>query len=232
MKHILFILFSLMGTYVSAQEFLPVLTEGKVWHYRDSLASKNRDFTLEVRGDTVDNGRNCKKLYYESGSCTTRYEEDGRLFCFEPENEYSDVFDTPCLICDFNLEVGDAAWKGQVMRVDTIEVRGVQRKRIVVSDVCPQVIWVEGIGSYTNEWPSVLPMPTNGHVMTFITECYENGELIFTKDDFFAPAVSTGIGTVTIEKKDEGRIYDLTGRPVSRFPVKGIYIQNGKKLVK
>lgn len=239
MKHLLLSLFVLLVPGAKAQTFLPILTEGKVWHYCDSTIFGSKAFTMEVRGDTVVSGKNCKKLYYNDWHCTARLEEDGRLYCFEPKDEEPEEHEMPwpaCdtlrLICDFNLEVGDEAWDEHVIRVDTIEVRGVRRKRIVVSDVFPQVIWVEGIGSYTNEWPSTEPKPTNGHIVTFIEECYENGELVFTKDDFFAPAVTTGIRSAEVTKKGSGKYYDLSGRPVNSPAAKGIYITDGKVIAR
>lgn len=158
-------------------------------------------------------------------------EQDGRLYCLEPTEYSAGVYDTPRLICDFNLEVGDSAWYSHVTKVDTIEVRGVQRKRITLKDSRNFSIWVEGIGPLISGWPSDEPLPSNGHLFDIIESCYENGELIFTRDDFFAPAVSAGISSVVADEAFDGRIYDLSGRVVEQPSANGIYIRNGRKMV-
>ena len=47
---------------------------------------------------------------------------------------------------------------------------------------------------------------------------------------FVSPALYTGISNANVETKADGRIYDLSGRQVTK-PVRGLYIQNGKKFV-
>ena len=47
---------------------------------------------------------------------------------------------------------------------------------------------------------------------------------------FVSPAIYTGIKNVGNEAKADSRIFDLSGRQVTK-PVRGLYIQNGKKIV-
>lgn len=240
MKYFVLIVFALLANAAKAQGYLPILTEGKVWNCVDynDCQEKNR-FSMEVCGDTAAYGYDCKKIYfYRDIERTQRmkfvykaYEEGGRLYALEPGEDVTNRnYDTPCLLCDFNLEVGDSAWFSHVTKVDTIEVRGVQRKRITLQYPLDFGIWVEGIGPFVSSWPSNVEKPTC-HLFYYIESCYENGELIFTRDDFFAPAVSAGISGVAADEAFDGRIYDLSGRIVEQPMAKGIYIRNGRKFV-
>ena len=62
--------------------------------------------------------------------------------------------------------------------------------------------------------------------------CYENGKLMFSKDDFAKEAykrVENGVNSITIQKKTESKTYDMGGRRINA-PRKGeIYIQDGMK---
>lgn len=126
-----------------------------------------------------------------------------------------------------NLNVGDSAWNSVVTKVDTIEVRGITRRRIFIGD-SKLDIWVEGIGAYCDGWPSSLP---RHNAYDCILACYENGELIFTQEDFFAPAVTTGISLTETTQKADDAIYDLQGRRVDKPTSNNIYIQRGRKFV-
>lgn len=196
-------------------------------------------FTLEVRGDSVAYDMSCKKVYCSTPPESERpkdftylaFEQDGRLYCLEPTEYHTAVYDTPRLLCDFHLEVGDSAWYSHVTKVDTIEVRGVQRKRITLKDARNFAVWVEGIGPLKNGWPTDVPQASDGHICDLIDSCYENGELIFTREDFFAPAVSAGISSLTADETFDGRIYDLSGRIVEQPRANSIYFRNGRKFV-
>ncbi|MCM1109516.1 MAG: hypothetical protein NC388_10805 [Clostridium sp.] len=54
---------------------------------------------------------------------------------------------------------------------------------------------------------------------------YENGECIFTKEDFFAEP-ATDIQEIEAGQKTDTRIYDLSGRPVTTPRPNGLYIRN------
>ena len=60
--------------------------------------------------------------------------------------------------------------------------------------------------------------------------CYEDGECIFTEEDFRKPSETTTVWSITTATtEDSPDIYDLQGRRLSTTPQKGVYIQNGKK---
>lgn len=235
------ILLSLIVRAASAQELLPILSEGKSWRCAEieyvGQEEPEATYTYFVSGDTHVNGSSYVRLGFKHETSesikvdtTTVYyntiglEKDGVLYCFEKDEEDPTVTHQ-IVICDMNLHVGDKVWNNQyVTQVDTIEVRGVQRRRIVLNT--PLDVWVEGIGSHTDGWPSALP---RHNAYDCILACYENGKLIFTEDDFFAPAVSTGISTTERLPRPGSAVYDLQGRRVSGKLSRGIYIRDGHK---
>lgn len=230
MKQLLLLLLSAFATTASAQSFLPILSEGKTWQFVFRHGDDEpRIYTGTVDGDTIVGERNCKRIRFGLYS-DAAFEEDGRLYCFGPESydDYSTDYTFPELICDFNLQVGDSAWYTHVSRVDTIEVRGVQRRRIVLDD--DWAVWVEGIGVNWEGWPSYKPVPTSSHhVETTIDSVYENGVLVFTKEDFHAPAISTAIREIDAAPARSGQMYDLSGRAIPEARKNEIYIQDGRK---
>jgi hypothetical protein len=72
--------------------------------------------------------------------------------------------------------------------------------------------------------------------------CYEDGECIFTAADFYKPGINTGIESMYNgqDAKNNGMqegtrnnvLYDLQGRRIQGSPKHGVYIQNGKKVMK
>ena len=71
MKHLLLIVCALLGLQANAQsrEFKPILKDGRVWkvvmppRFNDMDEEENPDvyFTFAVSGDTIANGKACKK---------------------------------------------------------------------------------------------------------------------------------------------------------------------------
>lgn len=244
MKYLILLLLSFIGANANAQDFLPILVEGRVWNCEYNIIDgyEIRDLTIEIKGDTVVGEHNCKKAivsstnYYGNPYSIVEpcFEENGRLYCFDPEDLDGDMgsrenYTVPCLICDFNLGVGDDAWFGTVHKVDTIEVHGVQRRRIFLDDE-DYDIWVEGIGPSTDLWPSMRPRATDGHVI-YLKSCYdENGNLIFSQEDFLAPATN-GIDGVEATSAKDGAIYDLTGKAIQTPKRNEIYIKDGRKRI-
>lgn len=63
------------------------------------------------------------------------------------------------------------------------------------------------------------------------TIAFRNGKKVYTISlTMMDPDSYTGIENVKIDTPRDGKIYDLSGRQISK-PVKGIYIQNGKKYI-
>lgn len=238
-------IFSLMGIQVHAQNsFLPVLTEGKVWYCAQTYYTADFDlpFTMTVCGDTIAGEQTCKKLCFEYGRSEgypeltvihgneAAWEDDGALYYWGWDDESEDY--APLQVCNFGLNVGDDAWNSKVVKVDTIEVRGVQRRRLTL-DYVPDIVWVEGIGVNIDKWPRLCEeVVPSDFLWNRVDSCYEDGKLIFTKEDFFAPAVTNGISTAKSATTDDDRIYDLSGRRIECPNAKGIYIKKGRKILR
>ena len=201
------------------------LEDGKVWHYTDNdyLLNHKRSFSLIVHGDTVIDGKLCKKIYQDdlSNYAFSMYEENRSVYCF-----YNNKMN---LLYDFNLKEGDQfnEWNLVVESVDTIEVCGHHFRRLILNDHNPynatRETWVEGIGGIQN---IILPVYTTGNTSSF-SYCELNGDTIATKK-VFANLLS-GI-QLPQKRANRSTINDLQGRRVTK-PQKGIYIRNGKKVV-
>ncbi len=174
-----------------------------------------------------------------------------------PGRDYKGQFITEV---DFNVKEGDRLpiWSSgsipfvaeenvwlTVDKIDVIEVKGIKRRRVSFAN--DRGCWVEGIGpsnSYVNKtvlWccggsdGSAESEPDTynylgGTYFEKMTECYLNGECIFTEADFRAPALTELREIDASDKRADGALYDLSGRRVDH-PRRGqIYVSNGRKL--
>ena len=128
--------------------------------------------------------------------------------------------------------------------IDTIEVCGLKHRRFTLTlldafQECFQngedrvfqknIVWVEGVGSGAGPFSPWLPIPPEG---SLFLSCYVNKDRVFYSPGFYENSELSAIGTTLFNKDDEGFIYDIQGRNHSGQPTnKGIYIQNGKKVV-
>lgn len=225
---------------VSDDEYIPILEDGKRWVISHSVVGSENDMTLCVSGDSVLNGNR----YAVMGHDLLR-EEGEKVYIYD-HNRQCDM-----ILYDFSLTLGDVAYdeleedvRLHVVCVDTIEVRGVSRKRIgfitegrlesygnAIDFADPKEwnqCWVEGIGSMYG------PTDTYGWFIigasTSMQRCYMGGECVFTYDDFFAKPVS-GICRTPFSPLDSSTPYDLQGRKVLHPQSGDIYIKGGKKFI-
>lgn len=114
---------------------------------------------------------------------------------------------------------------------DSIEIDGIKRKRILL-DESAHSCWIEGIGATAEAWATPVPMPTNG-VSQYLESCYENGKCIF-KNENLPDFVVSGIKHVDMPKNVEGEkeVYNIMGCKVTDENSRGVYIKNGKKIIK
>ena len=233
-----------------AQSFLPILKDGRRWHcvrarMFENFGVRNDTFNITVIGDTIVEGRKCKRLYvlYEEkthgekskGSYYAAYEENGKLYTFNGPN-------TPIqIIIDMNVDVGDQLpYERPYIKVaeeDVIEVKGVKRRRITFQEEYKgrREAWVEGIGATTNQcWYTQQPVMTSMYApYYYIDSCYDNDVLIFSKDDFDAPSVESSITKVESKADDnDGKLYDVSGKPINNTEKGKVYILNRRKYVK
>lgn len=233
-----------------AQSYKQLLTDGKMWKCAtkgDHFSSCDATFTVTVVGDTIVNGRTCKNLHYEGVKENGKvidfnraaYEEDGKVytnnldFYFEWGEDFIPVI-------DFNMHKGDLTDDGQnqVEADDYAMVDGEKVHRVKMNcedrnGVSP--VWVEGVGPNTDyilfTMPTVIPTTTGYSAIDYMLECYDNGKLIYTADDFNKGWDTDGIALPTADKAANGTLYDITGKPC-KAPRKGdIYIKDGKKVL-
>lgn len=221
-----------------AQEYRPMLTDGKEWHCfrRVALSDVDREpngewtYTIKVVGDSVINGVAYKKMCREytqdvpSGESRCTYfaaiEKDRKVYSY---SEDGDV-----LYLDFSLHEGDCVASNPefvVTNEETFEAKNRKYRRLVLNDY----VWVEGIGC-RNAFEIIPEMGIElapPYILEdYMVECYDNGELIFTKDDFYN--TTTGIENVTAEDQKSADVYSISGVKIAK-PEKGVYIQNKRK---
>lgn len=240
MKKMLVVILWAFVSIAYAQEYKPMLTDGKEWLCMLEIegspdgADGKWPYKITVCGESVEEGKTFKKLKKEYTDSVPKdeqkisyflaYEENGQVFRkydFDVEGE------NILLVLDFNLKKGDVATRlGEVVTdVDYVEAYGVRRKRLKIGE---GFYWVEGIGcDDENGLAPRIPIPTF-RICSRILKCYEGGELVFTDKDFLTN--TTSIGRVADDIIQTEYLYNLQGERVFR-PSRGIYIKGSRKVV-
>ena len=219
-------------------QYLPLLEDGKKWEIKWAGSGLERYYIDEIVGDTIIND-----VSYRILNESFLREDGSKVYIWD---EYDERETT---LYDFDLKEGDMFEDYVVLCVDTIEIHGISRKRIGLSDNYyidlakyylgdeydekdPKywlVCWVEGIGSQYSpshyfDWQIAGPSCT-------IVRCLIGDECVFTYDDFFAKSVSGISNPISLPSGKDAIIYDLQGRRVTTPQKNGLYIKNGKKFV-
>lgn len=240
MRKVLTIMFLLLVSFAEAQEYRPMLTDGKEWHCFRRVALSDVDwdpngewtYTIKVVGDSLINGVAYKKMCREytqdvpSGESRCTYfaaiEKDRKVYSYHEEGDV--------LYLDFSLHEGDCVTGNPefvVTNEETFEAKNRQYRRLVLNGY----VWVEGIGC-RNAFEIIPKMGIElapPYILEdYMVECYDNGELIFTKDDFYN--TTTGIENVTAEDQKNADVYSISGVKIAK-PEKGMYIQNKRKYI-
>lgn len=240
MKKILSLLLMLTlcaSMFAQSSQYIETLTEGKTWKVLIySYSSDDRGYVIyRVSGDTIVNERKCKRIQVVEQKSPIRpqvhypnmaaFEEDGKIYRLK-EGE------TPSLVIDFTLNVGDVMSEekdfNKVTNVDYVTVDGIPRKRIVFGD--NDICWVEGIGANCDFFIDTFVYSS---VYRNLLECYDNDRLIFTWEDFDVSAPwYMSVDNVTTEAKKTGVKYSIEGMKLNSTPEKGIFIMDGKKMAR
>ena len=246
---------------IQAQElsYKKFLSEGKCWYqhavYHYGKASEYIDIEKDIyysyllKGDTLINDKDCKKMYLCSEDTTyhcAMYEVDRKVM-YIPKGEQEakvlyDFQENPQTLWEFGME-----WpKLLLMTTDTISVDDNHFRRMKFSneefyEEFPEDIvsnWVEGIGCAGDIFKDVLHTIKLAHISdeweytwTDLDSCYEDGKRIFTNEDFFKEPVTSSIRMWNTKGKEEKVIYDLQGRKVTTLQKNELYIRKGKKFV-
>lgn len=142
-------------SYAQHYEYVPFVNEGVVWSYCDVVSVGSDEYDLKYSqynfsGDTIINDRTYKKLFKHDCSSNGLYyiasmREEGKKVYTVYSGDLQEK-----LIYNFGLAVGDSmqspyddTYYYRVIKIDTIEVASVERKRIQLDFDT----WIEGIGT-------------------------------------------------------------------------------------
>lgn len=172
-KEKILILFCCISYTLQAQTYTPLISEDHLWSYCNVIMRDRNDFETiyreyYFRNDTTINQTSYKKLYKnDCGQNAVYYvasmrEENKKTYAvFQGESKER-------LIYDFSLNKGDDFHSEltnnltcKVQEVDSINVNGMKRKRIIFEYSFD--IWIEGIGSLDNHY---LPYPLSA-ILTY-----------------------------------------------------------------
>jgi hypothetical protein len=274
MKKVLLVLFVIAAPFLAQAQQIPFMVEeGKVWHMAelrlyadvvpDELALQDfpsgREcrafpFDLEIKGDTIVNGKLYKKLTEDNQFRFCLRQEGSRIYTIGGNFQYESLW------YDFSLNPGDTITCGrcqpvmQVMQVDTIIVDGTARRRLAMGSYSDNKmiferfgiyggptldIWVEGIGSVHG--------PLSPYEYCFIIgnnvrllDCYQDGQQLIDFDTmasdvplnvYFSTPVSVRPVSKSSSAPTHSVIYDQQGRRLMQQPRKGVYIRDGRKVV-
>ena len=227
-----------------------MLVEGKQWvysHYRDSLVYDGNGIPYDIvkvvtkvvytiSGDTLIDDRSYVKLYRRTIYWCNRGETQAERFI-----EYNPIH--------LNEHIMDIYMPNMTDEIDyvTVNDRLFIRHNYGFGYSAMIVSAVEGVGY---DQCGILGMffgfaPSN---YVRFEACYENGECIFTAADFYKPGINTGIKSVNNEPLGEQSetlatkgtqectmnnvLFDLQGRRIQGSPKHGVYILNGRKVMK
>ncbi len=185
---------------VSAErEYLPVVEDGKSWVMLEIDLDFPNDtiyYDITVKGDVTVKDTVCRKLSIVERNGDTLiekavYEENGVTY-FYNGIELEPIFDMKYQKGDIYYPVGMppiSYW--EVLDSDVITTSdGKDRKILVIgTNSKPKGVWVEGIGVYGVTMTSSFAMPASAGVtskryMQYIVSYLNEGELLFTHDDF------------------------------------------------
>ena len=222
--------------------YMSVLAEGRLWKlsytYRDTWQDiPDTYMTIAVDGDTIVDGRKCKKLLVDYRNLAevvypqyiVAYETNGRVYRIDEGREEH-------LVMDMNLHQGDAVNMVQnVLKEDTVIVDGIKRKRLMIDSGVDHpdgeylYYLVEGIGMSKDEFVNLGLIDENIYFHRLIA-CYDNGKCVFSAADFLKEGTS-GLNMPKVNCPQNNTMYDLQGKKRSSIKKGEIFIRNGKKYI-
>ena len=181
------------------------------------------------------------------------YEESERVYYIAPDNT------TSVIIYDFSCNVGEifkinlyniynpkiVKWGEYDLIINDKQLVKYRDEYVTVMNLSPFfddevidicTIWIEGVGSELSLLNST-PVWNTGGICTELIMCKLNDQIIFDTSEFYKSAeIVTGIVLPSDEeivngKSSNGKWFDLQGRRLSGKPARGIYIEDGKKVL-
>lgn len=166
-----------------AADFLPTLSDGRVWEILDSPSPMDYDepsyiYSLSVDGDKTVDGIDCKvikSIYKGKQSYFMAYESDGVIYVKHPNIDVNKFV----AVIDYNTDADGSS----AADVEEKSLGGIVRKCIHAGEG-DYSYFIEGIGATDI---SALLAPYNfGEKprQRILLRCYENGKLIYNKGEF------------------------------------------------
>ena len=241
-------------------KYCPFVEEGKMWYcmapdsyktdtpLRDPLG-RRADCVFTMRGDTLINGKEYKKVYFMFegyyGDTEQHYycaasEEASRVFRVEAdaqEEEFLYDFNSPEETLILTRNGRQFARTGYRVSGAPVELWGfvlheAQNGEAVMTNGLGT--WVEGVGSHVSnpfEKEFVMEKPKLG-ISILVASCWKGDELLYLYDWMVAPTVVDGLNPGTIIGNHSAQDYfDLQGRRLTQKPQRGVYIQQGRKVI-
>lgn len=258
---LLFICTGVVLCLVAQESAVPLVEEGKVWHVISLHPTDVKDpspengcyidqngrwcvgfpYEYTLKGDTVMNGQTYKKLIKagieaSSFNCGLRQEGNRVYRCDE-------IVSPEYVVFDFDLRLGDiftdydGLHKMRVERVETIMVNGVDRRKLTMREYSDDYevingmidIWIEGIGCLNGpSYPFWWAVTSNS---SLLLDCYQDALKLISYEDI----TSNIFPKIYSSSECSGKrynCYDLHGRRLTSEPTKGMYIKDGRKMMK
>lgn len=196
--------------------------------------------TYTLKGDTIMGGVTYTKLLFNEVFFSGLREKESRVYSRSSE-KYPEV-----VVFDFNIQQGsiikdteDEECCLQVKQVKDVIIGGKDRRCYEMwyyeegEDVIDGLAdyWIEGIGCMNGPgspfWCYVIGP------QSLLLSCYDGDECIFNIEDFLASFPTSMNPAVDAHHyiDPDTPIYDIQGRRVQGIPKKGVYMQNGKKVI-
>ncbi|UKK53827.1 hypothetical protein [Prevotella sp. E2-28] len=242
-------------------EYVPFVEEGKVWYcvlvdnilFNEDDPEPVWDCIFTMRGDSVIGEQNYKKVYCEFEKhygdkkqhyyCAVR-EESYRVFFVEQDEKDEK------LLYDFNSPQENLFFSRRDNQYERSygEHMFSRPKGLYVFDIY-QIIeddeipkrkfvnsWVEGVGADGNPFEFAIDFycnePTLGDII-YVSSCKIDNQYVYEEWWRGIPDISLQIGVTPFAKSTSHNIhYDLQGRPVKGAAKRGVYVKEGRKVIK
>lgn len=233
-------------------------TEGKTWNYI-LFNVENEDlpevpYSYVVRGDTIVDDIAYKKVYYQKNNTDSlafmMRERESKVYKLYPNKEEFLFFDfgraDVGLVHHWTSEEGSEITNWMIYAIDAIQVDSNIFRRYcccqqysktelntIDEEYAQKDYWVEGIGSarYGIEADGLELSVRLPGISEYFVSCYDNGECVFTAEDFMKLSYTTDVKKVMSNVLRDETFYDLQGHKLQRAPQRGAYILGGKKYI-
>lgn len=209
-------------TDTDGNQYMQVLEVGKIWTYKSYCVAEDcTDYIFRVQAKEMikEDGKDIYLLEFlddEDLYTTKAYEEDGVLYMYYEE----ECMYVPMI--DFNLEVGDAITEGGVVtNKEYVVIEGIERCLITIDKIR---YWCEGIGAIGDNFMTDM-LRRIGHRCKMI-ECWMGDKCLYNATSIEG---NNSVKYVLDENDENGMVYDMLGRRISKHMTGHIYIQDGKK---